>query len=68
VKITLKHMRQVKGFSSSGVGFCRRGMRLWFDEYGLDYNDFRKNGIDEEILTATKDPMALAAVEQAHGR
>jgi len=62
----MAHVRQVEGFSPRR-GFCASGTRKWFARYGLDYSDFLKNGIDEEKLLATGDPMALATVEQAHG-
>ena len=67
MKITMQHVRNVKGFSRRG-GFCARGIRAWADRMGLDYADFVKNGIDEEVLLATNDPMALAVVRQAHGQ
>ena len=67
VKITMAHLRTVRGFTRK-PGFCSRGVRRWFKHYGLDYSDFLKNGIDEEVLLKTNDPMAVAAVEQAHGK
>lgn len=48
--------------------YCHKGIRLFFKKYGLDYNDFRKNGIDAEILIEIGDSMALKAVEVARGR
>lgn len=62
----MKHIRNVRGFTKK-PGFCARGVRNWFQRHDLDYSDFLKNGIDEEILLATNDPMARAVVEQAHG-
>ena len=67
VKITMAHMRQVKGFTPKG-GFCAKGVRRWFNERGLDYSAFLKEGIDEEVLLRSGDPMAKAVVEQAHGK
>ena len=66
MKITMAHVRQVRGFSKK-PGFCAAGTRDWFAKYNLDYRDFVKNGIDEEKLLATGDAMAIATVEQAHG-
>lgn len=63
----MEHMRQVRGFTAK-PGFCARGIRVWFGRHGLDYSDFLKNGIDEEQLLKTGDPMAAAVVEQAHGK
>lgn len=67
MKITMQHMRQVKGFTAKG-GFCARGIRQWFLDRNLDYFDFLRNGIDEEVLLNSGDPMAIAVVEQAHGK
>lgn len=63
----MAHMRQVRGFTTK-PGFCASGIRRWFTHYGYDYSDFLKNGIDEELLLKTNDPMARAVVEQAHGK
>lgn len=63
----MEHMRQVRGFSAR-PGFCRRGVKVWFEERGLDYQDFLKNGIDEAALLKSGDPMAVAVVRQAHGQ
>ncbi len=48
--------------------YCRKGIRLFFAKYDLDYNDFRMNGIEEELLLETNDSMAIKVVEVAHGR
>lgn len=53
-----------------------RGKRLfycadltkWFAKNGLDYRDFRDNGIAFADLEATNDAMALAAIESAKQR
>ena len=53
----------------SGKGaFCRKGIRLFCEKYDLDYNDFRHNGIDAQILIDLNDSMGLQAVEVARGR
>lgn len=44
-------------------GFCLGGTRRWFHEYGLDFNDFLKNGIPVDDLLATGDGMAERLVE-----
>ena len=67
MNITMSHLRQTRGFSAR-PGFCARGVRAWFAKHNLDYNDFLKNGIDEQRLLDTGDPMAVAVVEQAHGK
>lgn len=67
MKITREHVRQVKGFSKRG-GICWRGQREWLQRHGFDIRDYLRNGIDEEKLLATGDPVAEAIVRQAHGR
>jgi hypothetical protein len=48
--------------------FCKKGIRFFCKKYNLDYNDFRSNGIEEEVLLALNDTMANKVVEVAHGR
>lgn len=48
--------------------FCRKGIRIFCKKYGLDYADFRQNGIDAQILIDIGDSMGLKAVEVARGR
>lgn len=71
MKITLDHLAIVRGFSAR-PGFCRRGARQWFRQQGLDWDSFRKDGIDAEVLLATGDAFAIAIVaaakEEANGR
>ena len=62
MKITLEHARHPK------ANYCTKGIRLWFKAYGLDYNDFRKNGIDEEVLLEIGDKQGVTLVEIAHGQ
>lgn len=45
------------------VLYCRKGVRAFFDKYNLDYNDFRKNGIDSAILAKLNDSMANKVIE-----
>ena len=47
-------------------GFCRPMMRVWFDDHGLDYAAFKRNGIEEEKLLAVGDAFAVATVKWAH--
>lgn len=48
--------------------YCTKGVRLFCKKYNIDYNDFRKNGIDSSVLIETKDSMALKVVEKKYGR
>lgn len=44
---------------------CSRGTRVFFLARGWDFQDFLKNGLDEEFLIKTGDAMALQVVEVA---
>ena len=57
MKITMQHMRQAK--------YCNRGARLWFKAHGMDFSDFRKNGLDADTLRKLGDPMGLRLLEIA---
>ena len=48
--------------------YCRKGIRLFCKKYNIDYNDFRINGIDSQVLLDINDSMGLKAVEVANGR
>lgn len=52
----------------AGCFYCRKGTRAFFKKYNLDYLDFLKHGIDEQILLALKDSMANRVVEFANGQ
>ncbi len=54
--------------NTRGCKYCSRGTRAFFNKYKLDYAEYLKNGIDEEILLKTGDSMAKRVVEYAHGR
>lgn len=49
-------------------GHCARGTRRWFNQYGLDFKDFMKNGIEEEKFLATGDGLAIQVVEATKKR
>jgi hypothetical protein len=57
LQVYMRHLRAAK--------ICARGARTWFPKQGFPYQDFLDNGISAELLTATGDPFALRAVEQA---
>lgn len=44
---------------------CSRGTRAFFLARGWDFQDFLKNGLDEEFFIKTGDAMALQVVEVA---
>lgn len=60
MKIKMEHIRQAR--------MCSRGARDFFIRHNLDWSTFLQEGIDEELLIATGDAMALQVVEVANGR
>lgn len=50
---------------AAGINFCNKGARLFFQRHGLDWDQFRKEGIPEDDLIATNDALAMRVVEQA---
>ena len=50
------------------MGYCAFGVRRFFNEHGLDFKDFIKNGVDEETLARTEQGMALKLIEHAHAQ
>jgi hypothetical protein len=50
------------------AGICASGARRWFDEHGLDFRAFLKDGISAETLLATGDGMARLVVERRRAR
>jgi hypothetical protein len=65
--VTTRDVFTIPGFSKRH-GFCRGGARAWFRSHGLDWNDFVRNGIEEEKLLAVGDAFAIATVKWAHER
>jgi hypothetical protein len=53
--ITLRHAR--------ALNYCSKGMRYWFERRNINYMDFVKNGIDEEVFLSSGDTMAIKVVE-----
>lgn len=64
MRIQLHHLTIVRGFSER-PGFCRRQARVWFKRHGLDWDTFRKEGMEADTLLATGCALARAVVEQA---
>jgi hypothetical protein len=67
MKITLQHARSMPN-CVGGNGYCSRKMREFADRYGLDWEAFIKDGIDEEALLATDNAMAKKVVEFARAQ
>lgn len=60
--VTLAHLRSIPGYGPK-PGFCAGGARAFFIRHGLDWGEFRRNGLPAEQLEATGDALALALVE-----
>lgn len=58
MKIYMRHVRQ--------VFMCSRGARTFCMQHGINWTDFLRNGVDEEVIKATGDAMALKVVEAAN--
>lgn len=50
------------------AGFCVKGTRRWFANYGLDFKVFLDSGMSSTALAATGDAYALAVIETARRR
>lgn len=57
MRIYIRDLRRAK--------MCSKGTRAFFLQHNLDFQDFAKNGIEEEKLAATNDAMALQLIEVA---
>lgn len=70
MKVTLAHFRSCPGFGKK-PGFCAKQGRAMAKQLGLDWAQFRREGIDADTLEATGNPFAIAlakhAREQGHG-
>jgi len=62
--VTTHHVFTIPYFSRR-AGFCRSGCRQWFAAHGLDWADFKINGIDSKKLEAIGDAFAIATVKWA---
>lgn len=47
---------------------CRKGAQRFFERYGLDWHDFRRNGIKASQLEATGDALVKKVVEAVRGQ
>lgn len=54
--ITYQHVRQMR--------YCAKGTRAFFERHGLDWSQFLKVGLPEELILATGDTMAIKLVQQ----
>jgi len=47
------------------VGYCNRGARAFCDRHGIDWSQFKRDGIDSTILESIDDQMVRNVVEYA---
>jgi len=50
------------------LGYCIKGIKEFCKRYDIDFRNFVKHGIDEEVLLKTGDAMAVKVVERARLR
>lgn len=65
--VTTTDVFTIPGFSKRR-GFCRGLSKEWAKRQGLDWDDFKRNGIDADVLLATGDGFAIALVKWARER
>ena len=61
-------MSKVLHADMRGVKMCNNGGRKFFARHNLDWDDFRKNGIDIDILERIDDAMANKVIAAARER
>lgn len=61
--IKIEHCRAV--FTSTGKGYCTKGLRLFAQKHNLDWSDFIKNGIDSSKIAELDDALAQAVIAEA---
>lgn len=66
MKIRLVHMRALREDFKGHDKMCIPGAKTFFKRHGLDWDDFIRNGIDEEILAEINDGMANEVIRKAH--
>lgn len=47
-----------------GFGYCVRGQKAFARRNDIDWHEFVKNGIEDQVLLSTGDAMAQALVEK----
>lgn len=62
--VTIQHLHTVPTWTGR-QGFCHKQSRAFFLEHDLDWQDFLRNGIDEQLLLATGSALAAYLVEHA---
>lgn len=50
------------------VAYCNKGMRIWAERKGWDWNEIVRNGIDSSELELLDDEMINKVIESARKR
>jgi hypothetical protein len=50
------------------AGYCARGARRWFEQHGIDFRSFLKDGIPASELLEKGDGLAVRVVAKARER
>ncbi|MEQ6331536.1 hypothetical protein VLF92_24845 [Pseudomonas chengduensis] len=62
--VTLEHLHSIPGYGPK-PGWCNGRAREWFARHDLNWNQFRKEGIEAELLLATGCALGAALVQWA---
>lgn len=60
--VTAEHLREAR---LRHGGYCPRGMRSWFERYGLSMREFLQNGYPVSVIEATGDTLGLQVADIA---
>jgi hypothetical protein len=55
--IRIEHVRS--------CGLCVRGARHWFEQHGLDFGKFLRDGYPASVILETRDHLGVRVVEHA---
>lgn len=58
----------VTALDAKSVGFCFKGQRRFFHEYGLDFETHMKSGTLASVILSTGDGNAITAIERLKGK
>jgi hypothetical protein len=58
-------MKKVYFWHMKALGYCNRRMRPWFAGRGIDWQTVLDDGVDADLLLASGDAQAIAAVRYA---
>lgn len=49
------------------AGYCAKGVKQWFEQHGLDFRDFLKNGTTVEKVRGIGDGLAQRIIMSTYG-